>query len=451
MLHDEQRFNRDLRILTAGGLSSGLVGALMSALAGGHQHAMMAISFAGLVGLFSAFAEGEGETPLLRVLLALIGGGLAAAAFPNPVFGAVMGGAALGLALSLEQQHRDKIASAAALAVALGAGVFSSTTLVESGMLHSIDLPFVEQLAQGGIWGAFSLLGAGATQLRWRDDPHVEQLREVRDEVGGEEAHYMREAERLYMLIRGEASQKDDEELQEKSRRIAVHVLEALEALATRSNELRNALQDNPGDALEHRVQRIDDRLEQASEPSIRHELKATREDLLEQSEMRERLQTAITRLELRQQRCVTALERLHIHLVQESSIEVAERGLDASLEDLEEMASEISWRNLSVDELCDPFEGEDLGDEIDADAIRDEVERAEDLELDVDDADASDREDEATEDRTSTSSNRVERHGPDSNEREETDEYTFENGGDEAAATVASATVSARSTDDSN
>ena len=370
MLDDEQRFNRDLRALMAGGLSSGLVGALLSTIAGGHAYALMAISFAGLVGLFSASSEKGGETPILRVLLGLIGGGIAATAFPNPVFGAVLGGAALGLALSLEQELQDQIGAVAALAITFGAGVFSSETLIASGALEMIDFPFIQQLAQGSIWGTFSVLGIGATQLRWREDPHVEQIQGAREAVGGEESHHMREAERLYKLIREEASEKASKEIEQKSRRIAVHVLEALEALARRSHALRNALEDNPGNALEHRIERLEERIEHASEPSIRHELEAARADLVEQVDMRGHIETAITRLELRQQRCVTALERLHIHLVQESSIEVADRGLDASLEELEDMASEISWRNLSIDKLCDPLQGEIDDMEVDEDDI---------------------------------------------------------------------------------
>jgi len=374
-LYDEQRFNRDLGVLFTGGLTSGLVAAVLVAIAGGHQFELMALSFGSMVGVASAFTEGTGETPILRIILALLGGVLVAGAFPSALAAAGLGGGALGLALSVESDWTDRIASTVVFAVALGTALFTTSTLFEEGFLQAANVPLVRELMTGGIWGTFMAAGAGVKQIRWNHDPQLDDLRESTAEVGAAERGYLQAARNVYDPIRAELDKTDDETLQRHGERITDETLQALQELTRRSTELRDAMISNPGRNLGRRLERIDAQLDATEDPTVTEELKAARRELVQERRARERLETAITRLEVRQQRCITALERLHMSLVESTSAESGEFHLEASLENLEELNDEIQWRNLSVDEICDPVSEEIAGEaeEIDEDTILDE------------------------------------------------------------------------------
>ena len=358
-LYDERRFNRDLGILFTGGLASGLVAAVLVAIAGSHQFELMALSFGGMVGIASAFTEGKGDTPILRIILALLGGVLIAGTFPTAMTAAVLGGGALGLALSVESDWTDRIASTVVFAIALGTALFTTSTLFEEGFLQAANVPLVRELMTGGIWGTFMAAGAGLKQIRWNHDPRLSELREVTAEVGAAERGYLQAARKLYAPIRQELDKTDDQSLQRHAERITDETLRALQELTLRSTELRDAMISNPGRNLGRRLERIDAQLDATQDPTVTEELKAARRELVQERRARERLETAITRLEVRQQRCITALERLHMGLVESSNAESGEFHLEASLETLENLNEEIQWRNLTVDEICDPVSDE--------------------------------------------------------------------------------------------
>ncbi len=357
-LYDERRFNRDLGVLFTGGLASGLVAAVLVAMAGTHQFELMALSFGGLVGVAAAFTGGDRETPTLRVVLALLGGILVAGAFPTGLAAAVLGGGVLGLGLTVDSEWSERITSMVVFALALGAAVFTTSTLFEDGFLQPANVPLVRELMTGGIWGTFMAAGAGLKQLRWNHDPTLTRLREIVGEVGAAERGYLQAARKLYGPIQTELDRTDDEQLRNHARRITAETLRALERLTRRSTELRDAMISNPGRNLGRRLERIDAQLDATPDPSVREELKAARRELVQERQARERLETAVTRLEVRQQRCITALERLHMNLV-ETGNDSGDLRLEASLENLEELTDEIQWRNLSLDDICDPVSDE--------------------------------------------------------------------------------------------
>ena len=358
-LYDESRFNRDLGILFSGGLASGVIAALLVAIAGSHHHELMALSFGGLVGIASLFTQGDGETPILRVILALLGGLLLAGAFPSALFAALVGGGAIGLALSIDSDARDRVGSIVVFALALGAAYFTSSTLFESGFLQGADLPLVRELLTGGIWGTFMAAGAGVKQVRWSHDPQLVDLKETAGKVGASERRYLDAARELYRPIHREIEKTSDDDLRSHAEKITDQTLQALKALTLRSTELRDAMLSNPGHNLGRRVERLEGRLERIQGPSGREELRAAKREVEEEIASRDRVEIAITRLEVRQQRCVTALERLHMNLVECGHVETAEMGLEASLNELDDLTDQVQWRNLSLEEICDPISGE--------------------------------------------------------------------------------------------
>jgi hypothetical protein len=383
-LYDEQRFNRDLGILFTGGLASGLVAAVLVAIAGSHQFELMALSFGSLVGLAAAFTRGDDETPTLRVILALMGGILLAGAFPTGLVAALFGGGALGLALSVDTDWSDRIFSTVVFGLALAAALFTTSTLFEDGFLQPANVPLVRELMTGGVWGTFMAAGAGLKQVRWNYDTDLARLREVVGDVGAAERGYLQAARKLYGPIQEELDKTDDDGLREHAERITSQTLRALERLTRRSTELRDAMISNPGRNLGRRLERIDAQLDATPDPSVREELKAARRELVQERQARERLETAITRLEVRQQRCITALERLHMNLVESGNADDGDVQLEASLDNLEELTDEIQWRNLSLDDICDPvsdeinrvaeFEDDEFSETV-LDAVDDDIE----------------------------------------------------------------------------
>ena len=393
-LYDEDRFNRDLGVLFSGGLASGIVAAMLVAIAGGHQHELMALSFGGLIGIAASFTKGEGETPILRVILALLGGVLLAGAFPTALVAAVVGGSALGLALSVEGDMTERIASMSVFAIALGSAFFTSSVLFEDGFLQSANVPMIREFLTGGIWGTFMAAGAGIKQIRWDHDERLAELQEAISEVGASERGYLRSARELYGPIREEVEKADDQDLQRQAETITAETLMALQRLTRRSTELREAMSSNPGRNIGRRLERLEGQLDVTDDPTVRQELNAARRELEKEREARNRLEVAITRLEVRQQRCVTALERLHMSLVETGNVESGDIRLENSLDELEDLTDEIQWRNLSLDDICDP-----ISDEIESEAaalsdeefVFDSDSEVDDLDGETDDRDVAD------------------------------------------------------------
>ncbi len=95
-------------------------------------------------------------------------------------------------------------------------------------------------------------------------------------------------------------------------------------------------------------------RLDEVTDPSLRREIEQSRAHIMQQVQMRQRLELACARLESRLQRSVTTLEKLHLTLVQHATSATNDAGLSESLSRLEQLAEEVELKSLSVDELCE-------------------------------------------------------------------------------------------------
>lgn len=91
--------------------------------------------------------------------------------------------------------------------------------------------------------------------------------------------------------------------------------------------------------------------------------------EIVEQMRTRARLEAAGVRLEARAQRYLTALERLHVTLIQNDSLTSSDATVHVALDDLARLTEEVHWKNLSLDELVGSGEGFDAPPEASAGA----------------------------------------------------------------------------------
>lgn len=354
-IEDGDELSRTLRVIASGGLASGIVAALLVAIAGGQTAALTGLSFGGITGVAATFAQpADEETPLLSVILGLGGGAILALGFPTPLVAACLAGAAIGLGISVPESFAQGVRTALGSAGAFGAAVFTTGVLFENGFLTALDIGGVREPLTGVIWGTFMAAGVGLELLRLHGDRLQARLDAAIDDVGERAARFVRPARELYGEIRREIESADAAPVRDDAERILEESLRALESLARRGDELRGALDAHSVGDLEARRTAVQTQLEATDEETLRRELEAAREELARQASDRDRLETAIARIDVRQQRCLSALQRLHVHLVEDRDTAETESHLERSMEELSHLTAKVQWRNLSVEEICD-------------------------------------------------------------------------------------------------
>jgi hypothetical protein len=359
-LKHEEKFERHLFGLVAGGFLGGLTASILEIVVGREVEALTALSFAAVVGLVINQLDPREDTALMRLVFALMGGVLMGAIGVSAIAGAAWwaagaGGALLGLALTVNRTEtlRRRLTTCAVFAAALAAGAFTSTTLFESGVLAVLDEATARHALTGTTWGLFLAVAAGLSDLKWERDSLVGRLDEAISRHGDLVGDYLESARELYRQIGRECERAEQDDTRLRAAEIAAATVESLLRLADRFRELRRSLQTTGGKRLERRIERIERRLEQTQDASLAREVERARDEAYEQLQMRQRIELACTRLESRLQRCVTTLEKLHLTLVQHATSTNEDGGLGEALNRLEQLAEEVELKSLSVDELC--------------------------------------------------------------------------------------------------
>jgi len=353
-IDDDEELDRAFRASGFGGLLSGVVAAVLVAVAGGATVPLTALSFGGITGLAATFLRpADEETPLSSVILGLGGGAVAALGTPLTIPAAFLGGAAIGLGVSVPESVADALRTGLCSGAAFGAAVFTTGILFEAGFLGSLDLGGVREPLTGAIWGTFLAAGIGIGGLRVRSTGLADELDETLEEVGESAGRYLESARELYGEIRRAIEAVEGGAMSRDAERILEAGLRELESLARRSDELRGALEIQDKGVLEERRAEIDQRLESTDDGALRRELEAARAEMARQSEDRDRLEEAVARIDVRQQRCLSALRRLNVVLVEGRGGAESERRLDETLEELGHLTDRVHWRNLTADEIC--------------------------------------------------------------------------------------------------
>ncbi|GEM_PF-2734038 len=347
-LNNSRAFGRETRVLIGGGILSGLIASVLGAAVGTASPLLPALTFGAILGLLANFSDLKAGTPMLRLIVSILGGVAWVILLPyHWALGAAVAGLFFGGAFSMDEKS---LLSERALSWAMFSGALALAVFTTRGLFSQIGFSLMENVLSAATWGIFLSFASGLTRLEWNRNEILSSFKESYSEASGEERESIHAGRVLYEQILGELK-RVDEKMGERARIIADETSQALLALTRRSGELKLAEERTKGRNLESRVFELDQKISKTRDKSVKKELEATLQEMVEQLRVRRRFGSARARLDARVQRCFTALERLHLSLVQ-----IGTGDNDAVLEDslgaMEKLSEEIRWRNLSVDEL---------------------------------------------------------------------------------------------------
>lgn len=365
-VENPRKLTKEALILLGGGAVSGLVASALQLVAGSANPALGALAFGGVVGLLVNLTDPKTGTPMLRLVLSMLAGIVMAALLSvHWSLAAAAGGILFGAAFSLEDGDStvERGVFAAIYGLALVGGMYVTNVLGSF-----IDIALVANIFGASTWGLFLAFAGGLKRVKWSRDELASEFNDAYAEVKGDERETIRTGRILYDQIVKELDRSRDDSHRERAIEIANETSRALIALTRRAQQLRDGAERTSHRGLQSRIVALDERIQASKDATVRRELEATLEQLVEQVKVRRRFDVARARLEARQQRCFTALERLHVSLVQSGS-GADDAAVLESIESLEKLSDEIRWRNLSVDELVADTDG-DAVEEPDTDDI---------------------------------------------------------------------------------
>lgn len=358
----QRAYTREIMALGAGGLAAGLASSVLQLIAGGHGQPLSMLSFGALLGVAASFIDHREGSSVLRVVLGVVGAvSMILLLGVHSLVALGVGGAFIGAAFSL--RHGDNPVQRAliilAYAVALMAGGFTAETLLQVGFFKSFNVPVVQDLLRAVIWSAFLMLPGGLKFLDWQSDEIEAELKAAKAGLTPKHRKHLDNAVATYARVRDELRREEQGELRERAEQVAREVCQGIIALTKRASELEDTVAKTDVRPLEERAQDLERRIRGARDVALRRELMAALEEVIEQMRTRRRMEAACVRIEARQQRYLTALERLHVTLIQNDTLSAKDGAISVSLDELGRLTEEVHWKNLSVDELCGPASDE--------------------------------------------------------------------------------------------
>ncbi len=364
-LNNSRAFGRESRVLIGGGILAGFIASVLGTAVGTVTPLLTVLTFGAIIGLLANFSDLKSGTPMLRLILSILGGVSWVLLMPfHWAIGAAVAGLFFGAAFSSGEGESmtDKLTGWVIFSAALTLAVFTTNGL------FSTLFDILQNVLSGATWGLFLAFAAGLKRIEWIRNETLSSFRESYSEAAGEERESLYSGRILYEQILTELKRVDDK-TSKRARVIADETSHALITLTRRSGELKLAEERTRGRNLESRVFELDQKISKTKDVTVKKELQAALHEMVEQLRVRRRFGSARARLDARVQRCFTALERLHLSLVQVGSGD-NDSILEESLLSMEKLTEEIRWRNLSVNELLQNEEviddeiEEELGDE---------------------------------------------------------------------------------------
>lgn len=355
-LQNEREFDRELMVLAGGGLLSGLVVSGLHLIAGAPVAELSVLGFAAILGLLANLSDARKATPALRLGLAIVAGvSMALLLQVHLLVAGLVGGVLLGATLALEAGNNklERLGVWGIYGLCLVAAFFTTDTLFTQGPLAELSVPVVGDMIRGGVWAMFLALACGVRQVRWaRDEIRVEfddAIALVKDEKA---ARFLGDARATYTRIREELQRDEQGAMRERAESISEELARGVIGLTRRAADLRRSVERQASGTLERRAAELEARIGEAHDPALKRELVCALQEIVEQMRVRKRLEVAVVRVEARQQRYLTGLERLHVTLVHNDSISSDDPALQLSLENLSRLTDEVRWKDLSVEEL---------------------------------------------------------------------------------------------------
>lgn len=363
----QRAYTKEVMAIGIGGVLAGLVSSGLQLIAHGHGPALTVLSFSAILGISASFLDHREGSSVLRVVLGALGGiGMVMALAVHPIFAAVLGGGFIGAAFSLRFGNStvQRAAVVTAYAAALAIGTFIASVLLNVGFFKSFDVPVVKDILTTGMWSLALMLPGGLKFLEWQSDELDSEYKAVRAELKGKHRQTIENAHATYGRIRDELNREEQSDVRERAADIAKEVSRGLIALTRRAAELEETVARTSQSPLEDRAAELEARIRASRDKALKRELAAALEEVVEQMRTRRRMEAACVRIEARQQRFLTALERLHVALVQNDRLASSDSSIGQSLDNLSRLTEEVRWSNLSVDELCGDEQDDEAQDE---------------------------------------------------------------------------------------
>lgn len=364
---DHATFQKNTAWWAVSGAAGALVGLVLRGVVGpGYDHIIL-LAMTGL-GIGAASGLLKGSYPGIAVgavLGALLGGvaafiaGIGSLGTAAPWLGAAAAGGALGLLWGPERAPRPARAVGFALAAVVGLYVTTALVLSQTPLFSFLGWPAVQDASSGALMGFFLSLGGAVGRVRLDRDPVMGLWAEVKGALDGDLMELSGQGVKLYQEIQERVEKRRGEgrdmEILEEAGRVSRETTQRLLRLARRWSEIEASVDDTMKTRLKARRQALEEKLEGVSDSVIRAEYTAVVATIDEQLQSFGRIDIARERLVARMHRCLASLERVSLRVLQLSTSDAqdASLSLQPELERLDEMSDELSWKTLSVDDLC--------------------------------------------------------------------------------------------------
>jgi hypothetical protein len=362
---DHLEFQRNTLYWTLAGAAGALLGLFLRGLVGPDMHYVVMLGTTGLgLGVASGLLSGKGKHIAagagiglaLGVVAAVVSGIAALGAFA-PLVGMAVGG--IGAGLVWGSSGAPRVARSVGYAIMGVVGLFVAyTLLLGDTAISMLALPGIQDALTGGVLGFFLSLGGAVGRIKLDPDPLKPLWDEISGELEGDMAELARQGYDLYTELRSRAENRrkrgKDHKILADVERVGAETAERLLRLAQRWCQIERTVDDTARPRLNARLEALEAKIASVSDPIIVSEYGAAAESIRRQLAGFDKIDLGRERLVARMHRCLAALERISLMLLQLSTSDAQDAALNLQpeLELLDEMSDELSWKTLSVEDL---------------------------------------------------------------------------------------------------
>ncbi len=277
--------------------------------------------------------------------------------------GAALAGIGAGLIWGPEAAPRPARAVAYGLMAVIGLFVSTKLFLTASPIFELLGQPGAQDAATGATLGFFLSLGGTVGRLTLDRDEVKHLWSETRESLKGDMAELAQQGVTLYDEIIGRLNRRSKEgkdlAILDEARRVSSETTQRLILLARRWCEIEGSVDGTARPRLEARREALEGKIATVKDSVIRAEYQAVIKTLDEQLAGFDKIDIARERLVARMHRCLASLERVSLMVLQLSTSDAQDASLSIKPElyRLDEMSDELSWKTLSIDDLCGPDE----------------------------------------------------------------------------------------------
>lgn len=342
------RFQREYTSIFGGAAIAAGAATLLQIIAGWEIPWMSGLAFGGIVGLVLSLRDQEEGTWFLRLALALLGGiSLGFLAQFSWLMGAFVGGVLLAFAVfATDKEPYDwrtyGVVGFTGLLTALG---FYTADVLAAGYPA-----FIANSITCMTLAFFLSTGVGARRLSARPNPMADEYTDALQTMTPRDRDRLKMGRKTYEEIRARIASFPPE-FASRAESAVDETFAALVKTLKRNSEMRTLPKRQTLFELEKKIAEYEKQLAHADDPQVKGAIMEVLDELIAQKRERNRLEAARVRVEARVEKCFTALDRLHISLIQSGSSDTHD-GLRYTMDELEDLNDSLAAQELTLEEL---------------------------------------------------------------------------------------------------